>query len=165
MRTSWADAVAKADSSGRAAYVLPHLRNRPSSSESPAPSPAAGPSGAGHPPAYAAPSPCWWKPLGRWPSVVLVPPEAEGGGGRRHSRIGGWDRREREANPFANDDETSNILNFDAYEDIPSLSRPAIHEEATKFAYRTGVRVVVAYGGAPINQQVLVSSFVLKICL
>ncbi|KAJ8491021.1 hypothetical protein OPV22_012742 [Ensete ventricosum] len=28
-----------------------------------------------------------------------------------------------------------------------------IHEEATKFAYRTGVRVVVAYGGAPINQQ------------
>lgn len=30
-----------------------------------------------------------------------------------------------------------------------------IHEEARKFAYQTGVRVVVAYGGAPINQQVL----------
>ena len=29
-----------------------------------------------------------------------------------------------------------------------------IHEEARKFAYQTGVRVVVAYGGAPINQQV-----------
>ncbi|GMQ00613.1 hypothetical protein CsSME_00047623 [Camellia sinensis var. sinensis] len=29
-----------------------------------------------------------------------------------------------------------------------------IHEEARKFAYQTGVKVVVAYGGAPINQQV-----------
>uniref|UniRef100_A0A0D9W0C2 RNA helicase n=1 Tax=Leersia perrieri TaxID=77586 RepID=A0A0D9W0C2_9ORYZ len=28
-----------------------------------------------------------------------------------------------------------------------------IHEEARKFAYQTGVRVVVAYGGAPIHQQ------------
>lgn len=28
-----------------------------------------------------------------------------------------------------------------------------IHEEAKKFAYLTGLRVVVAYGGAPINQQ------------
>ncbi|XP_020272796.1 DEAD-box ATP-dependent RNA helicase 52B-like [Asparagus officinalis] len=28
-----------------------------------------------------------------------------------------------------------------------------IHEEARKFAYQTGVRVVVAYGGAPISQQ------------
>ncbi|XP_077220941.1 DEAD-box ATP-dependent RNA helicase 37-like [Tasmannia lanceolata] len=28
-----------------------------------------------------------------------------------------------------------------------------IHEEAKKFAYRTGVKVVVAYGGAPIHQQ------------
>ncbi|KAK1315312.1 DEAD-box ATP-dependent RNA helicase 37 [Acorus calamus] len=28
-----------------------------------------------------------------------------------------------------------------------------IHDEARKFAYQTGVRVVVAYGGAPINQQ------------
>jgi hypothetical protein len=31
-----------------------------------------------------------------------------------------------------------------------------IHEEARKFSYQTGVRVVVAYGGAPINQQVCV---------
>ncbi|XP_029125654.1 DEAD-box ATP-dependent RNA helicase 37 [Cajanus cajan] len=31
-----------------------------------------------------------------------------------------------------------------------------IHEEARKFSYQTGVRVVVAYGGAPINQQVFV---------
>ncbi|KAK7280811.1 hypothetical protein RIF29_08317 [Crotalaria pallida] len=28
-----------------------------------------------------------------------------------------------------------------------------IHEEAKKFSYQTGVRVVVVYGGAPINQQ------------
>ncbi|GER41193.1 DEAD-box ATP-dependent RNA helicase [Striga asiatica] len=28
-----------------------------------------------------------------------------------------------------------------------------IHEEARKFAYQTGVKVVVAYGGAPINMQ------------
>lgn len=31
-----------------------------------------------------------------------------------------------------------------------------IHEEARKFSYQTGVRVVVAYGGAPINQQVFI---------
>ena len=30
-----------------------------------------------------------------------------------------------------------------------------IHDEAKKFSYQTTVRVVVAYGGAPINQQVL----------
>lgn len=37
-----------------------------------------------------------------------------------------------------------------------------IHEEAKKFSYQTGVRVVVTYGGAPIHQQVvtLVSSCV-----
>ena len=29
-----------------------------------------------------------------------------------------------------------------------------IHEEAKKFSYQTGVKVVVAYGGATINQQV-----------
>lgn len=30
-----------------------------------------------------------------------------------------------------------------------------IHEEARKFSYQTGVKVVVAYGGAPIHQQVI----------
>lgn len=29
-----------------------------------------------------------------------------------------------------------------------------IHEEAKKFAYQSGLRVVVAYGGAPITNQV-----------
>ncbi|CAM6035875.1 unnamed protein product [Sphagnum compactum] len=28
-----------------------------------------------------------------------------------------------------------------------------IHDEAKKFAYQTGIRVVVAYGGAPVHQQ------------
>ncbi|URE41944.1 Succinyl-coa ligase [Musa troglodytarum] len=287
MRTSWADAVATADSSaaatsaspsniaavsvapsrggGRAAYVPPHLRNRQSSSESPAPSPAAGPPGAGQPPAHAAPSPAGGSRWGGGPIRDVGRPGSaggRGGGGGRHSRIGGWDRREREANPFANDDETTEAafdsqdnsgINFDAYEDIPvetsgetvpppvntfaeidlgdalnenirrckyvkptPVQRHAIpislggrdlmacaqtgsgktaafcfpiisgimrgppgprqrgsrtvyplalilsptrelscqiHEEARKFAYQTGVRVVVAYGGAPINQQ------------
>lgn len=31
-----------------------------------------------------------------------------------------------------------------------------IHEEAKKFSYQTGVKVVVVYGGAPINQQVII---------
>ncbi|KAG6497328.1 hypothetical protein ZIOFF_045227 [Zingiber officinale] len=31
-----------------------------------------------------------------------------------------------------------------------------IHEEARKFSYQTGVKVVVAYGGPSINQQVLI---------
>ncbi|XP_057509430.1 DEAD-box ATP-dependent RNA helicase 37-like isoform X2 [Actinidia eriantha] len=34
-----------------------------------------------------------------------------------------------------------------------------IHEEAKKFAYQTGVKVVVVYGGAPISQQRLASDF------
>ncbi|KAL5210507.1 hypothetical protein ABZP36_006130 [Zizania latifolia] len=33
------------------------------------------------------------------------------------------------------------------------LHSDRIHDEARKFAYQTGVRVVVAYGGAPIHQQ------------
>jgi ATP-dependent RNA helicase DDX3X len=30
-----------------------------------------------------------------------------------------------------------------------------IHDEAKKFSYQTGVKVVVAYGGTPIHQQQL----------
>jgi ATP-dependent RNA helicase DDX3X len=33
-----------------------------------------------------------------------------------------------------------------------------IHDEAKKFAYQTGIRVVVAYGGAPVQQQVWITS-------
>ncbi|KAG1368795.1 putative DEAD-box ATP-dependent RNA helicase 37 [Cocos nucifera] len=287
MRTSWADSVAEAESSAsatgasavnttaaaprptRSTYVPPHLRNRPSSSEPPAPTPANAPSAALRP---SAPS-GYGGPSGgnRWggaPVRDLGRPGSGGsgsgsrGGGGWNSRTGGWDRREREVNPFANDDETTEPefdgqentgINFDAYEDIPvetsgdnvpppvgtfaeidlgqalnenirrckyvkptpvqrhaipiSLAgrdlmacaqtgsgktaafcfpiingimrgQPAqrprgmrtvyplalilsptrelsvqIHEEARKFSYQTGVRVVVAYGGAPINQQ------------
>lgn len=34
-----------------------------------------------------------------------------------------------------------------------------INEEAKKFSYQTGVKVVVVYGGAPIAQQVIISFF------
>ncbi|WOK91812.1 hypothetical protein Cni_G00503 [Canna indica] len=284
MRSSWADAVANAEISapansaspsnvalvapapsrgGRAAYVPPHLRNRPPSSESTAaPSTADVPSSARQLPAYGASAAGGSRPGGGPIRDVGRPGSRGGGGGWYNNRGGGWDRQEREANPFANDDETpeevfdiqeNSGINFDAYEDIPvetsgenvpppvntfaeidlgdalnenirrckyvkptpvqrhaipiSLagrdlmacaqtgsgktaafcfpiisaimrgppgprqrgSRSAyplalilsptrelsvqIHEEARKFSFQTGVRVVVAYGGAPINQQ------------
>ncbi|XP_073108186.1 DEAD-box ATP-dependent RNA helicase 37 isoform X1 [Elaeis guineensis] len=280
MRTSWADSVANAESSAaatgssasnataaaprhaRSTYVPPHLRSRPSSSEPPAPAPVDAPSAASRPSGYggSAGGNRW----GGGPVRDLGRPGFGGsrGGGGWNSRTGGWDRREREVNPFANDDETTEAafddqentgINFDAYEDIPvetsgenvpppvntfaeidlgnalnenirrckyvkptpvqrhaipisiggrdlmacaqtgsgktaafcfpiisgimrgpPAQRPRgarmvyplalilsptrelsvqINEEARKFAYQTGVRVVVAYGGAPINQQ------------
>ncbi|KAL8122035.1 hypothetical protein AgCh_018681 [Apium graveolens] len=258
MPTSWADsvenaAIGGAGGGGRPAYVPPHLRNRPPSSDSVQ----SGPSGGN-------------VPLGgnRWaaPRNEYSRSGYGGGGGRSggwNNRIGGWDRgREREANPFGNEDEVepevgdqeNTGINFDAYEDIPvetsgdnvpppvntfaeidlgealnkniqrckyvkptPVQRHAIpislagrdlmacaqtgsgktaafcfpiisgimtgqfaqraprmlrmacplalilsptrelscqiHEEARKFSYQTGVKVVVAYGGAPINQQ------------
>lgn len=33
-----------------------------------------------------------------------------------------------------------------------------ISDEAKKFAYQTGIRVVVAYGGAPVHNQVCIVS-------
>ncbi|WOH08681.1 hypothetical protein DCAR_0728126 [Daucus carota subsp. sativus] len=262
MPTSWADSVENAAAGGtgggRPAYVPPHLRNRPPSSDSSAAAVQSGPSGGN-------------VPLGgnRWsaPRNEFSRSGYGGGGGGRsggwNNRIGGWDRgREREANPFGNDDEVepdvgeqqNTGINFDAYEDIPvetsgdnvpppvntfadidlgdalnkniqrckyvkptPVQRHAIpislagrdlmacaqtgsgktaafcfpiisgimtgqfaqraprmprmacplalilsptrelscqiHEEARKFSYQTGVKVVVAYGGAPINQQ------------
>ncbi|KAL0405042.1 UNVERIFIED_CONTAM: DEAD-box ATP-dependent RNA helicase 37 [Sesamum radiatum] len=190
MRTSWADAVdnvatGSSDNAGtsggkeqksaptKPAYVPPHLRNKTPASEPPASSLSGPPSGI-----------WWWRSWQRWL------------GGRS-----GWGGREREVNPFGNDDvdaDTENAfneqentgINFDAYEDIPvetsgdNVPPPVntfaeidlgdalnlnirrckschfldwfhlqIHEEARKFSYQTGVRVVVAYGGAPINQQ------------
>ncbi|CAL9756426.1 unnamed protein product [Musa acuminata subsp. burmannicoides] len=127
---SAAAAAVAAPRPGRAAYVPPHLRNRTASSEPPVPSPADGSSAAKLPPGPAAlaggnrwgggPS----REMGRAGSV---------GGGRGMgdgwgSRSGGWDRRDREINPFANEDETTEAafdgpentgINFDAYEDIP----------------------------------------------
>lgn len=135
MRSSWADLAANsaaenASSANNAnttaptkpVYVPPHLRNRsaPASADSPSPAPFAPPSdNAGS----------------RW-----APPRNDyrggggggGGGGRtggygNRSGGGGWDRRE--ANPFADQDDTEEPIseqeqenagiNFDAYEDIP----------------------------------------------
>ncbi|XP_042398559.1 DEAD-box ATP-dependent RNA helicase 37-like [Zingiber officinale] len=271
MRSSWADAVANAESSAAAtdtaprrtnSYVPPHLRNRPQTSE--APVVANGPSAARLPSAF----PPQASTGSRWsaPSRDIGRSGAGGGrgggGGGWNTRGGGWDRREQEANPFVNEEETHEAvfddqentgINFDAYEDIPvetsgdnvpppvntfaeidlgeglnqnirrckyvkptPVQRYAIpisvagrdlmacaqtgsgktaafcfpiisgimrgppsqrqrgsrtvypmalilsptrelsiqiHEEARKFSYQTGVKVVVAYGGAPINQQ------------
>ena len=48
---------------------------------------------------------------------------------------------------------SSSAAHFDVVCDN-TFFMPQIHEEAKKFSYQTGVRVVVAYGGAPIHQQV-----------
>ncbi|CAI9774468.1 unnamed protein product [Fraxinus pennsylvanica] len=270
MPTSWADSVENAAPGGvvgtsstqsrvgRSAYVPPHLRNRPPSSDPPT-----------APLSYATAAlgndRLGYGGMSAGGSRSSGP---RGGGGRIgggwNNRSGGWDRgREREVNPFGDDDDTelafgeqeNTGINFDAYEDIPvetsgenvpppvttfadidlgealnqnirrckyvkptPVQRHAIpisiagrdlmacaqtgsgktaafcfpiisgiirgnqfaqrlprmprvafpqalilsptrelscqiHDEAKKFAYQTGVRVVVAYGGAPINQQ------------
>ncbi|XP_027348600.1 DEAD-box ATP-dependent RNA helicase 37-like [Abrus precatorius] len=275
MRTSWADLAANsaAENAGpgssannvgtgstlaptRPVYVPPHLRNRPPSAESPAPTYSGPSSGSGSSSGAGS----------RWPAPRNDYRSGYGGGGRGGgwgNRSVGWDRgREREVNPFGDDDNAEQAfsdqentgINFDAYEDIPvetsgdnvpqpvntfaeidlgeglnqnirrckyvkptpvqrhaipislagrdlmacaqtgsgktaafcfpiisgimrgqPVQRPPrgvrtaypvalvlsptrelsmqIHEEARKFSYQTGVRVVVAYGGAPINQQ------------
>ncbi|KAK6124603.1 hypothetical protein DH2020_041658 [Rehmannia glutinosa] len=261
MRTSWADAVenvatGSSDNAGtsggnenpsaptKSAYVPPHLRNRPPASEPPA-------SSLSDPPSrndrfgYSGPT-----SGSQWAGSRSDGRQGYGvGGGRGNGSWGGrggWGGREREVNPFGEDDvdadaepacnEQGNTgINFDAYEDIPvetsgdNVPSPVntfaeidlgdalnlnirrckyvkptpvqryaipislagrdlmacaqtgsgktaafafpllpvtseseveiaafdlqIHEEARKFSYQTGVKVVVAYGGAPINQQ------------
>ncbi|XP_031253156.1 DEAD-box ATP-dependent RNA helicase 37-like [Pistacia vera] len=290
MRTSWADSVANSEigngvtgssnsngSSARptkATYVPPHLRNKPLSSDPPAYSPAPAPLLSNDRPAvgYAASAGAsrWVggsRPdLGRQTGyggsgVQNYGGRTVGGGGGWNNRSGGWDRREREVNPFTDDvnaeqalgEQENTVINFDAYEDIPVetsgdnvpppvntfaeidlgeglnanirrckyvkptpvqrhaipislggrdlmacaqtgsgktaafcfpiisgimreqyVQRPRgartvyplalilsptrelscqIHEEARKFSYQTGVKVVVAYGGAPIKDQ------------
>ncbi|OUZ99505.1 Helicase [Macleaya cordata] len=282
MRTSWADSVANsaaensaagssanngvgnsnAPLSSRSSYVPPHLRNRPPSSEPPAPA-YTGPSSGNDRSGYGPPvgGGRWGGPRADVGQSGYGGGRIGGGGGGWNNRSGGWDRgRDREVNPFGEDEEAERDpsdqntgINFDAYEDIPvetsgenvpppvntfadidlgealnlnirrckyvkptpvqrhaipiSLAgrdlmacaqtgsgktaafcfpiisgimtgqiaqRPRgsrtvyplalilsptrelscqIHEEAKKFSYQTGVRVVVAYGGAPINQQ------------
>lgn len=279
MRTSWADSVAAENENGvggnvrptKATYVPPHLRNRPPSADS-----SSGPPQAAAPPLVNDRVPPHVGPPGgsRWAggSRHEFGGRGGGGGGYGGGRGGGpgwnnrggagWDRRDREVNPFDNDeteeeeqafDQANTVINFDAYEDIPvetsgdSVPPPVntfadidlgnelnanirrckyvkptpvqrhaipislagrdlmacaqtgsgktaafcfpiisgimkgqqtpkprgyrtvyplalilsptrelsvqINEEARKFAYQTGVRVVVAYGGAPISQQ------------
>ncbi|KAJ3687229.1 hypothetical protein LUZ61_016393 [Rhynchospora tenuis] len=111
----------------RSAYVPPHLRNR---SAAPEPSPAATPVPQPH-----SRTPSWG---GNAPPVNDAPRPAQGSSGSRplsgggwntRSGGGGWDnRRDREPNPFANDEpvdpapfegQENTGINFDAYEDIP----------------------------------------------
>ncbi|MBA0861259.1 hypothetical protein Goshw_026174 [Gossypium schwendimanii] len=277
MRTSWADSVSNSAAEiaisdknslrrpTRSTYVPPHLR---SGSISDLSGPVSGTNGGSR---WTGSDGGGTKPelrrQGQGNSYATAGRDAAaggGGGGGRNNRSGGWDRREREVNPFGNDDKIDDIkqnfseqensgINFDAYEDIPvevsgenvpppvntfaeidlgeilnqnirrckyvkptPIQRHAIpialagkdlmacaqtgsgktaafcfpiisgimrepyaqrshvgrtvyplglilsptrelscqiHDEAKKFSYQTGVKVVVAYGGAPINQQ------------
>ncbi|KAK8663195.1 hypothetical protein V6N13_025075 [Hibiscus sabdariffa] len=287
MTTSWADSVANSASETvvsdknslrrptRSTYVPPHLRSRPASDtpilSGPAPErisfngtaggswSSMGGSGSGSGSGGTKPE------LGRHNQGYGYAGARRGGGaGGWNNRSGGWNRREREVNPFGDNDETdvtdqafseqeNSGIKFDAYEDIPVetsgenvpppvntfaeidlgellnqnirrckyvkptpvqrhaipiilggrdlmacaqtgsgktaafcfpiisgimreqyVQRPRvarmiyplalilsptrelscqIHDEAKKFSYQTGVKVVVAYGGAPINQQ------------
>ena len=144
MRT-WADSVANSQSENEAAigsskdndlsgfsrstYVPPHLRNKLRSSGPPGvphsgPSPAVDRTGYGGPAAV----PRWGgnsRPDFGRPGYGGGGRTAGGGGGW-NNRGGGWGR-EREVNPFGNEDgaelafsEQENTgINFDAYEDIP----------------------------------------------
>ncbi|MBA0581328.1 hypothetical protein Gorai_023509, partial [Gossypium raimondii] len=281
MTTSWADSVANSASETvvsdnnslrrptRSTYVPPHLRNRPSSDTHNLSGPVTertsfnGTTGVSQ----------WSRPSigggggGTKPEIGRqgqVYGSSGRGGGGWNNRSGGWNRREREVNPFDDNDEAdvkdqacgeqeNSGINFDAYEDIPVeisgenvpppvntfvdidlgellnqnirrckyvkptpvqrhaipivlggrdlmacaqtgsgktaafcfpiisgimreqyVQRPRvartvyplalilsptrelscqIHDEAKKFSYQTGVKVVVAYGGAPITQQ------------
>ncbi|KAL5545597.1 hypothetical protein UlMin_005284 [Ulmus minor] len=134
MKSSWADSVANSQPENaatgssdnnatsrpsRSTYVPPHLRNRAPSSEPPAPSNAApgGPAAGPRFPGSSRPD------FGR-PGYG----SGGGGGGGWNSRSRGWDRgREREVNPFGNEEDAepafteqeNSGINFDAYEDIP----------------------------------------------
>ncbi|XP_010524794.1 PREDICTED: DEAD-box ATP-dependent RNA helicase 37-like isoform X1 [Tarenaya hassleriana] len=271
MSASWADAAesekAVSGSSSnnsqpsRPAYVPPHLRNRQSSTEQVAPAPG---NDRGGPPGGSRFAAGYGAGGGGYRPDAGRPGYGYGGrgGGGWNNRSGGWDRREREVNPFGDDaeleqppftEQENSGINFDAYEDIPVetsgdnvpppvntfaeidlgealnlnirrckyvkptpvqrnaipilitgrdlmacaqtgsgktaafcfpiisgiikepyVQRPhgsrtvhplavilsptrelacQIHDEARKFSYQTGVKVVVAYGGTPINQQ------------
>ncbi|CAI9761126.1 unnamed protein product [Fraxinus pennsylvanica] len=133
--TSWADTVetGSSDNTGTSAghkgasaptkptYVPPHLRNRPPATEPPAPSLSGPPSGNDRS-KYSIPT-----SGSRWGG----PRSDHGcqGHGGGHSRSG-WVGKEREVNPFGNDDvdadaerafeeQENSGINFDAYEDIP----------------------------------------------
>lgn len=156
MRSSWADSVANAENSAgaasgsntttssgagaavaprteRSSYVPPHLRNRHTTSDPHAPSHSDGGFTPVRPSGFSVPS-----SGNRWASAGgghdvgrsgYAGGRPLGGGGGWNSRTSGWDRgRDREVNPFGNEDETAEEafndqqntgINFDAYEDIP----------------------------------------------
>ncbi|KAJ7975958.1 DEAD-box ATP-dependent RNA helicase [Quillaja saponaria] len=141
-RASWADSVANSASEivtgstnsntlsrpARPTYVPPHLRNRPPSSEAPATSysssiPANDRVNYGGPAAASR-----WTGVSRPDSGRPAYGSSGKTGGGWNNRGGGWDRgKEREVNPFADDEDTepgfgeqeNTGINFDAYEDIP----------------------------------------------
>ncbi|KAE8733975.1 DEAD-box ATP-dependent RNA helicase 37 [Hibiscus syriacus] len=269
MKTSWADSANNlVPRPARPTYVPPHLRN---SAFSDAPTPSGPPTerasfggntaGGSRRGGNTGTKPEYGRQM---QGNGYAAGGRDGGGSGRNNRSGGWDRRERELNPFVNDDKVeymkqgfteheNTVINFDAYEDIPveisgenvpppvntfseidlgemmnqnirrcKYAKPTpvqryaipialagrdlmacaqtgsgktaafcfpiisgimreqygqrsrggrtvypfglilsptrelscqIHDEAKKFSYQTGVKVVVAYGGAPINQQ------------
>ncbi|GAV90787.1 DEAD domain-containing protein, partial [Cephalotus follicularis] len=140
-RTSWADLAANsaADNVGsgssanngaagitpspnRSTYIPPHLRNRPPVSAEP-PAPAySGPASTNDRSGFGG---------SRWSGTRNDYRVGYGGSGRVGGwggRTGGWDRgKDREVNPFGDDDDTEQAfneqensgINFDAYEDIP----------------------------------------------
>lgn len=134
-RTSWADMAANSAaenvgsgsssaSNSKPVYVPPHLRNRPPSADPPAPT-STGPASSNDRPGQGG---------SRWaaPRSDYGNRSGYGGGGGRlggWGGRGGWDRgRDREVNPFGNDDadteqafseQENTAINFDAYEDIP----------------------------------------------
>ncbi|XP_050380668.1 DEAD-box ATP-dependent RNA helicase 37-like [Argentina anserina] len=114
----------------RSTYVPPHLRNRPLSADPPAPSHTAlPPANVGYNGSAAVST--WGGGGGFRPDGGRGGYVGGGGGGGRgggwNNRSGGWDRgREREVNPFGDEDTTVQAfeqentgINFDAYEDIP----------------------------------------------
>ncbi|KAL3379196.1 hypothetical protein AABB24_000086 [Solanum stoloniferum] len=131
MSMSWADSVSAAENPAgapsKSAYVPPHLRNRPST-DPPAQASYAGAAaslGNDHS-GYGVPNVVG----SRWSGQRNEYQSGYAGGGGRgggwNGKSGGWDRgRDREVNPFTNDDSEpvseleSSAINFDAYEDIP----------------------------------------------
>lgn len=134
MPTVWGEPLNAADRSaagasghsiGRPAYVPPHLRNRPPVVDPPAPANTGSTSGCSSVGGVSR----WAGPRNEFRSGYNSGGRGGvGGGGGWNNRSGGWDRgREREVNPFEDDDdleqgfdEQENTgINFDAYEDIP----------------------------------------------
>lgn len=130
MAMSWADSVSAAENpagaASKSAYVPPHLRNRPSI-EPPAQASYAGAAALGNDHSgYGVPNVVG----SRWSGQRTENRSGYVGGGGRgggwNGGRGGWDRgREREVNPFTDEDsepfseKESSGINFDAYEDIP----------------------------------------------
>ncbi|KAK4380733.1 hypothetical protein RND71_002595 [Anisodus tanguticus] len=136
MPMSWADSVSAAENPAgapaKSAYVPPHLRNRPSTD------PLAGPAQVSYAGAaalgnndhsgYGVPNVVgshWSGQRNEYQSSYSGGGGGRGGGGW-NGRSGGWDRgRDREINPFTDEDnepvseQESSAINFDAYEDIP----------------------------------------------